>query len=167
MIREHLMPLDASEFEYAGFWIRFWAFLIDSVLISLLLVPLLTPLLRAMGWTDSGFDLTNLAANINPSSLALNLVAPAIAVLVFWRYRSATPSKMLIGATIVDATTGLAPGTGQLIGRYLGYYVSVMPLFLGLLWIAFDKRKQGWHDKLANTVVIRRKRHGAEAVHFD
>lgn len=162
------MPLDAGEFEYVGFWIRFWAFAIDSALISLLLVPLLAPLLRAWGAADGGIDLVNLAANLTVPNLALNLLAPAIAVLVFWHYRSATPGKMLFGATIVDATTGRAPGTGQLIGRYLGYYVSLVPCFLGLVWIAFDRRKQGWHDKLANTVVIRRRRrNAAEPVRFD
>ena len=45
----------------------------------------------------------------------------------------------------------------QLIGRYLGYYVSTIPLMLGFLWVAFDARKQGWHDKMANTVVIRKR----------
>ncbi len=45
---------------------------------------------------------------------------------------------------------------GQAIGRYLAYYVSSIPLGLGLLWVAFDRRKQGWHDKLAGTFVIRK-----------
>jgi len=42
-----------------------------------------------------------------------------------------------------------------MIGRYFGYYVSGLILALGFIWIAFDKRKQGWHDKLAGTLVIR------------
>jgi len=46
------------------------------------------------------------------------------------------------------------PSTGKLIGRYFAYLVSIIPIFLGFLWIAVDKRKQGWHDKLAGTVVI-------------
>ena len=87
--------------------------------------------------------------------LLLNWIFPALAVIVFWIYRQATPGKMVIGARIVDARTGQPPSTGQLIGRYFGYYVSMIPLCLGLLWVAFDARKQGWHDKLAGTVVIR------------
>jgi len=63
---------------------------------------------------------------------------------------------MIVRAKIVDARTGGKPSTGQLIGRYFGYYLSMIPLFLGFIWVAFDKRKQGWHDKLAGTVVIRR-----------
>jgi len=73
------------------------------------------------------------------------------------RYRQATPGKMAIGARVVDATTGQAPSTRQLVIRYLGYYVSTIPLMLGLIWVAFDPRKQGWHDKLAGTVVVRSK----------
>jgi len=36
--------------------------------------------------------------------------------------------------------------------------VSMIPLFLGMIWVAFDARKQGWHDKLAGTVVVRNRR---------
>jgi len=61
---------------------------------------------------------------------------------------------MAVHARVVDARTFQPPGTGQLIIRYLGYFVATVPFCLGLLWVAFDKRKQGWHDKLAGTVVI-------------
>ncbi|MBL8320870.1 MAG: RDD family protein, partial [Acinetobacter sp.] len=43
----------------------------------------------------------------------------------------------------------------QSIIRYVGYFPAMMALFIGIFWVAFDKRKQGWHDKMANTVVIR------------
>jgi uncharacterized RDD family membrane protein YckC len=52
-----------------------------------------------------------------------------------------------------------------LIGRYLGYYDSTIPFLLGLMWVGIDKRKQGWHDKLAGTVVIRDR--NKEPVLFD
>jgi uncharacterized RDD family membrane protein YckC len=88
-------------------------------------------------------------------------------VVLFWMYRQATPGKMAIGARIVDARTGRPPGTKQLVGRYLGYYVSTIPFCLGLIWVAFDPRKQGWHDKLAGTVVVRPRVRGPEAVRFE
>ena len=53
----------------------------------------------------------------------------------------------------------------QLVIRYLGYFVSTIPLGLGLLWVGFDRRKQGWHDKMANTVVVRPAK--KNAVHFE
>jgi uncharacterized RDD family membrane protein YckC len=87
--------------------------------------------------------------------MLLNSLAPAVAAVAFWVYRSATPGKMLLKLKIVDADSGGKPTTGHLIGRYLGYYVSTLPLLLGLIWVAFDKRKQGWHDKLASTAVVK------------
>jgi uncharacterized RDD family membrane protein YckC len=79
----------------------------------------------------------------------------AVAIILLWRFRGATPGKMLVKAKI-DTANGLAqPSAGRLIGRFFAYFASIIPVFLGFLWIAFDRRKQGWHDKIAGTVVIR------------
>jgi uncharacterized RDD family membrane protein YckC len=90
-----------------------------------------------------------------PADFLINWLLPAVAVILFWMYRQATPGKMAIGAKIVDAKTGGKCSTGQLIGRYLAYYVSILPLMLGIIWVGIDSRKQGWHDMLAGTVVVR------------
>jgi uncharacterized RDD family membrane protein YckC len=134
--------------EYVGFWARVGAALIDSVLLLLIIVPLLYWIYGPGYFVDP--DMMGGAVD-----LLLNWVLPAVAVIVFWIYRQATPGKIAIGARIVDARSGGRPSTGQLVGRYLGYYVSMIPLCLGLIWVAFDARKQGWHDKLAGTVVIK------------
>ncbi|MDA8443622.1 RDD family protein [Paracidovorax valerianellae] len=73
---------------------------------------------------------------------------------------------MVIGARVVDAATGNSLTLGQSIGRYLACIVSMVPLCLGLFSVGFDGRKQGWHDKLAGTVVVRSKKRGVEAVSF-
>lgn len=73
---------------------------------------------------------------------------------------------MAISAKIVDVKTGNAASTGQLIGRYFAYYLSLIPIGLGFVWVAFDARKQGWHDKLAGTVVIRKKNREPKPVTF-
>jgi uncharacterized RDD family membrane protein YckC len=86
-------------------------------------------------------------------------------IIVFWVYKSATPGKLATRLAIVDAKTGEKPSTGQFIGRYFAYYVSIIPFFLGFIWVGIDKRKQGFHDKLAGTVVIRNK--PAEPVKFE
>ena len=75
-------------------------------------------------------------------------------VVVFWIYKSATPGKMILGIKIVDSETHDKVPNSRLILRYVGYYVSTIGLLLGFLWVAWDKRKQGWHDKIAGTVVI-------------
>lgn len=137
-----------NEQEYAGFWIRTGASIIDTILILIILIPVLTAIYGTEYWISEssvqGFW-----------DVIFNYILPAIAVIIFWVYKSATPGKMATKLTIVDAKTGEKPSTGQFIGRYLGYYVSMIPLFLGIIWVGIDKRKQGWHDKLAGTVVIK------------
>ena len=83
---------------------------------------------------------------------------PAVATILFWKARQATPGKMALSLKIVDAQTGQPMSTGQAIGRYFAYFVSAIGLMLGYLWVAFDRRKQGWHDKLAGTVVVHARR---------
>ena len=154
--------MDPPELEYVGFWLRFWAFIIDSVLAMVILLPILHAYGGASYWPDMWSEMYS---GRGATAELLQWVLPAIAVIIFWVTRQATPGKMAISATIVDAQTGKRPTTGQFIGRYLAYYVSMIPLFLGFFWIGIDSRKQGWHDKLAGTVVVRPRR-GASGVHF-
>ena len=150
---------DNSELEYAGFWIRVWASIIDSFLAAIILLPLLTAVYGTAYWDSDRFVQ-------GPIDFLLSWVAPAVAVLLFWVSRQATPGKMAVGARIVDAKTGGKPSTGQLLGRYAGYYLAMIPMFLGFIWVGFDSRKQGWHDKLAGTVVVRKKAGTTQAVRF-
>jgi uncharacterized RDD family membrane protein YckC len=62
---------------------------------------------------------------------------------------------MLLSLRIVDASTGGKMSVGQAIGRYFAYIPSMLVIFLGFFWIGWDSRKQGWHDKLAGTLVVR------------
>jgi uncharacterized RDD family membrane protein YckC len=155
-----MTDMDTEDLEYVGFWARVGASLIDTVLLLMICMPLVTMIYGWRYWTSN-------AMIQGPADFLINWVLPAIAIVLFWVYRQATPGKIAIGARIVDARTGAKPSTGQLIGRYLGYYVSTIPLFLGLIWVAFDPRKQGWHDKLAGTVVVRDKHRGPEPVRFE
>jgi len=141
---------DTDEVEYAGFWARLGAFLIDTVLLMVIILPLL------MAFYGEGY-LEGDTVIHGPMDFMISWVAPAVVTIAFWIIKQATPGKMALRLRIVDARTGAAPGTGQCIGRYFAYFVSMIPLFLGILWVAFDSRKQGWHDKLAGTVVVRRK----------
>ena len=145
--------------EYVGFWPRVGAALIDTVLVLFITVPLVTMIYGRQYWSSTDWVQ-------GPADFLINWLLPAVAVVMFWVYRQATPGKIAIGARIVDARTGGKPGTVQLVGRYLAYYVSIIPLMLGILWVAFDPRKQGWHDKLAGTVVVRPRRRGPVPVKF-
>lgn len=148
-----------DDLEYVGFWPRVGASLIDTVLLLLITAPLLTLVYGPQYWFSNAWL-------HGPADFLINWLLPAVAVVLFWTYRQATPGKMAIGARIVDAETGEAPGTGQLIIRYLGYFVSTIPFLLGFLWVTFDPRNQGWHDKMAGTVVVRNMHRGPEPVRF-
>ena len=138
-----------NEPEYIGFWLRVAAAFIDTAAVSLFILPILLFVFSdALPIQDSKLLL------VIHSIITYGL--PFVAIILFWIYKSATPGKMLIDAIIVDADTLGPPSKWQLFVRYLGYYVSIFPFCLGLFWVGWDKRKQGFHDKLAHTVVIRK-----------
>ena len=139
--------MTSREPRYVGFWMRVFASIIDT-LILVVFIGLIAFAVYGMQYVRLSSEGKTLMFDLLVQGLL-----PALAVIVLWRYRGATPGKMLISAKIVDAETLATPSTGQLIGRYFAYIVSCF-LMLGFIWVAFDKRKQGWHDKLAGTVVI-------------
>ena len=135
----------SSSPDYAGFWQRAAAFVIDAMIVTAIVAPLMV----------LGFGVHRVS--LNPAEHSWDLLAPlviAAAVIGFWRYCGATPGKVALGVRIVDAATGQPPTVLRLLLRFVGYFVSAFPLYLGFLWIAVDRRKQGWHDKIARTIVI-------------
>jgi uncharacterized RDD family membrane protein YckC len=144
--------------EYAGFWIRVAAALIDTVVFILVFSIPLTLIYGSDYWTSeemvSGFW-----------DFLFMYIAPIFITVWFWIKYLGTPGKMALRLRVVDAHTGEAISTPKAVGRYLGYYVSAIPLLLGFIWVGIDKKKQGFHDKLAGTVVVRDL--GKESVQFE
>lgn len=140
-----------EEYEYVGFWPRVGASIIDSLLIFFIIGPLLYMIYGEPYWNSE-------EVIQGPMDFLLSWVFPAVAVVLFWIKTQATPGKQMLSAFIVDARTGNKPTTAQFIWRYFGYFVAAVPFFVGIIWVAFDKRKQGWHDKLAGTVVVRQQK---------
>lgn len=157
-----------SDVRYAGFWIRFGAMMIDSIVIG---VPLavLVYLISGGAW----FDLSQYQDNINyamsgNTHMALNSqpkvsfawelvfeILILIVTILFWeKWRGATPGKKLVKIKIVDAESFQDISNKQAITRSLGYIVSTFALLLGFIMVAFRKDKRAFHDFLAKTVVI-------------
>ena len=134
--------------EYAGFWIRFGAMLIDLVVMIIVLYIPLTIIYGEEYWIGEQFI-------YGFWDVILGYIVPIVVTIWFWLRYSGTPGKMATKLRIVDAATGNKMTTGQAIGRYFAYTIAILPLCLGLIWVGIDKKKQGWHDKLAGTVVIR------------
>jgi len=118
----------------AGFWVRFAATLIDWVLLAVIAI-----LLQRMFRTAGG-----------SLSVLLSIAYP----LFFWSTSGQTPGHRLLGLRIVKAD-GSKLTIGTAIVRLIGEWISVVVLLIGLLAVGIDDKKQGWHDKMANTYVIR------------
>jgi uncharacterized RDD family membrane protein YckC len=141
------MHVNLDEVSYAGFWARFFASVLDSIIQLLILGPLVYVLYGGDIFVNPAFD-------SGFSGVFVQYMLPMFWVILFWKFKSATPGKMMMGMSIVDATTGNNPSTSRLVIRYFGYVVSIIPCLLGFFWVAWDKRKQGFHDMIANTVVV-------------
>ena len=74
----------------------------------------------------------------------------------WWSRGGQTPGYKLLGMRVVRARDGGPIGFGTGILRIIGYVINdiVFGIPLGFLWVLFDNQRQGWHDKIAGTVVI-------------
>jgi uncharacterized RDD family membrane protein YckC len=132
----------------AGFGVRFAAALIDAAVVTFLAIPL---------WIVASFV-------IRPGSLLTTFAVPAVFGLlsliypiVFWATKGATPGKLFLRLRIIGPKVELDDGIGwaTAIVRFLGYVVSSVLLGVGFLLILVTSQKQGLHDLIAGTRVVR------------
>ena len=136
-----------SEPKYMGFWIRVAAGLTDVVVITLVSL-----IIKAIAISSVPL----------PTDLPIGLIAELTIGIVSLVYdvvltglRGQTLGKMALGIMVVNER-GKAPGIKKAIVReILGKFVSYIVMYLGCLWVGWDKNKQGWHDRIAKTYVIR------------
>jgi uncharacterized RDD family membrane protein YckC len=125
---------DAIALEFAGFWRRFAAFIIDAIAISILTSIVLPFHNIPHFWNNvSAWYFFPLMAINNFLSTLITIAYP----VVFWTWRGQTPGKMVMNIKVIRTD-----GSNLTIG-------------IGFLWIAFDARKQGLHDKIADTYVVK------------
>ena len=141
-----------AEPTYGGFWIRFLAFLLDGIILAVV-SGALAPLLGIGGvvTTSTGAG----PVQINYTYNALGTLLGLIYFIGFWSLRGQTPGMIPFRLRVVRVADGSRPDWIVGLLRYAGIIISIIPLFLGLIWAAFDSRKQGWHDKIAGTLVVR------------
>jgi len=130
--------------KYASPWKRLAAFGVNTLVNFYLFYPFF---LRIYQKTTSDFEPTAF-------KLVLTWILPLTALITFALCRTTAPGKFLFKIKIVDAETGLKPAMGQKISRIIGSNLSLLVIGLGFLWMFVDHRKQTWHDKIAETVVI-------------
>ena len=124
-----------------GFWIRFVAIFIDGILLGIVT------------------SILNLALNGNVQGRGgLQTLLGVLYYTYFWSSSSPWPGQTLgnkaLGIRVVR-TDGSDLSITQALIRYVGLVISIICLFTGVIWAAFDPNKQGWHDKIAGTYVVK------------
>lgn len=143
----------SQPYHYAGFWRRWLALFLDIVLFFTISAPFM---FLVVGRTYFYWLVDNTAylEGINTTPLTLVQIGFFVFIALCWKFMGSTPGKLLMGCHIIDARTGSKLSWKQVMIRLLGYFISALPLYGGFIWAAFDKHKQGLHDKLAGTLVI-------------
>ncbi|MCX5849262.1 MAG: RDD family protein [Deltaproteobacteria bacterium] len=148
-------------YKYAGFWRRLGAYTVDNTIIIFIFIILAAIAAAAFFFgAISGNSKDFIADLINPERYSpiiiftwLFFIFLNIAYFTYFHGATGrTPGKMLFGLQVVS-TEGAPISFGIAFLRAVGYFVSGI-FNIGFIWVAFDKRKQGWHDKIAGTVVI-------------
>lgn len=152
------VPAGFENVQFGGFWVRAVAYVIDRVIVSLIAT--------ALGFV---IGLVAILGSPNPDNASQTIQSPTFTFLFYavviliemayfagqWTLNSQTFGQRVMGVRVVDANTlqPIRPGTAML--RWIGLVISFLACYIGVIWAAFDGRKQGWMDKLAGTVVIR------------
>jgi uncharacterized RDD family membrane protein YckC len=134
----------------AGFGIRTVAYLVDAIL---------------LGFVGGAFPYLVISANYGPSvnagqqvttSTSGSVVVSLIYFVIFWSYLGGgrTLGMRLLGLKVVREQDMAHLGLVTAFVRWVGLWFSFALCFLGVIWVAFDSRHQGWHDKLARTFVV-------------
>ena len=149
-------------YKYAGFWRRLVAYIIDNTIITIaFFVLFIIAMIAFFFGAISGDSRAWVADLTNPDRISIITLITMILYFViqigyftyFHGTTGRTPGKMLLGLQVLSSDgTSITFGIAFL--RSVGYLVSSLLLNIGFIWAAFDKRKQGWHDKIADTVVI-------------
>lgn len=144
----------APGLRYAGFWIRFVAYLIDVVPIGIVASLLNLP-------TGGGIHCVTVngvySCTGGTGSVGWWIGVGVLGVywVLTWTMLGASLGQKALGLSVVDAATGEGIDVSKAVLRYVGFMISAFALLIGLIWAGFDPHKQGWHDKIAGTFVVR------------
>jgi uncharacterized RDD family membrane protein YckC len=116
---------------FGGFWIRVVAYIIDAILIGIV-----STILRSV-------------------SPVLSLVT-LLYLPLCWGLLGQTIGMMPFGLRVVRNDDGGKLTWSNVILRFIGLFVAFVVIFIGVIWVAFDSRKRGWHDMIGSTVVVRK-----------
>lgn len=147
----------APGLRYGGFWIRTLAYLLDTAV----LVVAMVLVANTIGVDFFDFEVRDSSTNVfagRSYSMNLNPLGFVVVLAYFvvqWALRGQTFGMAPFRLRILRADDGRPIGAGRALGRFFGLLLAFLVFAIGVIWVAADARKQGWHDKLAGTVVVR------------
>jgi uncharacterized RDD family membrane protein YckC len=154
---------------YGGFWIRFLGHVLDSILYGLVTLPFAVAsfVLFRVAFEDCftiGDDDTihcpNGALKGGPLALGIILLVAGavVALLLYIRHLGRTGQtwgRKIVGIKVVDRDRLVPIGMGRALGRTFFSVISAYALYLGYLWMLWDKQKQTWQDKIVSSIVVK------------
>lgn len=143
---ESLDSPEVKAVKYAGFWMRFWAFLIDYVVVSSLNRFVIFPFFK---WKEIDFG----PADIFSVEGLINAIVLYVYFVVMTKLTSQTLGKMVLNIKVESTTEQSLTWSTVIFREFIGKWISKV-LFAGYIAVAFTKRKQGFHDYFADTVVV-------------
>lgn len=145
-----------TSFNYAGFWIRFVARVVDGFILGFVNILLSF----AQATLTGGFNVEP-TPQVGGADVAIMLVFWAISIAINLGYEvyfigkhAATPGKMVFGLKVVMSDGGQV-SFGRAAGRYFATVLSSLTLMIGYIIAAFDSEKRALHDHICDTRVIR------------
>jgi uncharacterized RDD family membrane protein YckC len=143
----------------AGFFSRFEAFIIDLVILSIIQLVgavFIEEFLRFFKFNQLVDSIKKFFENPTNAITAGSIVLTVIVIsyfTFFWTLVGFTPGKAVLGLKVVRKD-GAKISFGRALLRFFCYWISAIPLFLGFLWVLWDPKRRGWHDKIAGTQVL-------------
>ncbi|MBT2697782.1 RDD family protein [Bacillus sp. ISL-40] len=131
---------------YAGFWMRFWAYLLDLVVVGSIVRLLIKPIFRLL---DIPLSETNMFAPVSISSAVIFYLY----FVLMTKYLNQTLGKMVFGLKVVDLKNDQLTWGTILFREWIGRFISATIIF-GYIIVAFLPKKQGLHDLFTDTTVI-------------
>jgi uncharacterized RDD family membrane protein YckC len=151
----------APGLEFAPHGGRFVAYLVDSAILTVVTLILLVGtglvFLSGASVTVEGDRISVTPEAVFGTALIglLTLLLLLLYFPFFWARGGQTPGMALFGLRVVNDRTGGRIGWGTAFLRVLGMYVASAVFYLGFIWIFVDKRRRGFHDLIAGTVVVK------------
>ena len=146
---------NTGQIVYASTGRRLVASLIDGLILSIFYIPI-SIVTNATATSNYGANSSYAASGISTILTLILMVIQFAYYVYFIGSRGQTPGKMAMGVKVVRKDAVAPVGYGKAFMReFVGKFISSLILALGYLWILWDKEKQGWHDKIAGTIVVR------------